>query len=222
MKLPFPYPVSSITQRFGENGSVFYKEHGLLGHPGIDFKTLFDDLILFCADAPVYKIINKDNPDLTKYRAVFQLKDDGEFTYEIQYAHCNKITCTHGNVLTGDTVGTQGNTGYVAVGGKEVVGDAKKRGEGFHLHYQIRECKKTKIYNQANYYLSSEGNESVAYKDAEGNYYSIPNYTNGYNGCVDPFLFWDGRVITELKKEVSRLQALVESLKKQIAQFLNR
>lgn len=223
MKISFPYPLSSITQRFGENGSSFYKDNGLKGHPGIDFKTLFDDSILFCADGYVYKIINKDNPDLSKYRAVFQLVESKDFTYEIQYAHCNQITCSLGAVAVGSEAGTQGNTGFVAVGGKEVSTAEKNAGSkaGYHLHFQVRKCKKTLVLNPASNYLSSPASESIPYR-LNGYYYEIPEYTNGYNGCIDPVSIWNGIVISEQKKEITRLQNLIESLKSQIARFLSR
>src|SRR5438128_11561091 len=123
MKLLEPLLVGSysIAQKFGGNANTYYAQNGLKGHPGVDLFQGYDRSITVSHDGLVYKILNKDNPDLSKYRAVCTLFDEEGFTYEITYGHCNHIYARVGDsVRSGDLVASVGNTGDVYSAGLPV------------------------------------------------------------------------------------------------------
>lgn len=198
MKLYYPLKNFTFTQRFGENANSYYAEGGLMGHPGDDMVSFYDDLISFATKGDVYKIINKDDKDLNKFRAVFQLVDDGNKHYELCYGHCNLIHAIEGIVDAGDDVGTEGNTGDVASNGKKITSAQKANGSraGTHLHFQVREVEKVKEIKKGKIYLTKG---SGKYKDKNGNYYLVPNHNNGYNGCVNPAPFYNGKYARDIK-----------------------
>lgn len=187
MKLAVYLPLSgaTITQGFSKNFNTYYAESGLLGHSGIDFVSYSDDQIKTVVDgAYTYKIVNKDNPDLSKYRCVFQIGEFDEGVFEISYGHCNDIHCQHGLTPAGTNIATMGNTGNVFVGGREITTAEKKAGSkaGTHVHVQFRKVQKvTSIRGGYSYLTGEDGEEFVK----DGFMYEIVDHNNGFNGCVD-------------------------------------
>ena len=190
MEVYLPYPKSTITQRFGENANPLYAGQGLKGHPAYDWGVPWGTDVPNCvANAYCYSVMHKDDPTLMDYRAVFTLVEDGDVVYEVSYGHLSEIDAVVGQTYqVGDILGKVGNTGPVFAGSHEVTEAEKDAGShaGAHLHGpQIRVCKKVKTIVSGpgifNHYLMDENG---FYKDADGNYYEVPDYQNGYNGCI--------------------------------------
>lgn len=184
----YPFPLSTVTQRFGGNDNGLYAADGLKGHPGWDFVMPWGTPIPNCVDgAWVYSLMNAGNPDLMKYRAVCTMWDvpNSDYSYEIIYGHVSTIVAQVGQVLKpGQIIANVGNTGPVFVGGVEVTAAEKEGGShaGAHLHYQVRLCKRVARTTPGMQYVY-DGN-GILYRN--GCYYEIVNYGNGENGCVDP------------------------------------
>jgi len=217
-----------ITQKFGGNANPSYQSDGLIGHTGVDSVTFYDDVIHLSQNGKVYKIINRDNKDLSRFRAIFQLVN-GENGYtdctEVCYGHCNKINCSLGELSTGTPIATEGNSGMVYVGGHMVTKDEKEKGSkaGTHIHFQIRPVMRTNQYDACKNYLSSQEEISVPHKDGLGNYYEIPLYQNGYNGCIDPEPFFSGMFAGDVEiisKEITLLQKIVGALKRYLNEII--
>jgi murein DD-endopeptidase MepM/ murein hydrolase activator NlpD len=217
LELSWPLEHYVISQHFGENPNVTGYASG--GHPGMDLITTFGDIIRFAAEGPVYKTINFSNADLMKYRAVMQLVslDNSLDCYEITYGHCDKLLCTHGLVQIGDPVATEGNTGLVYSGrpSKLVTSEEKQAGShaGFHLHFQLRYCRKVLVVDPSLQYLSAE--DGQPYCDGRY-YYSIPHYNNGCYGCIDPLPFMVARSARETGEIYKTLTEQLEFARKEI------
>jgi murein DD-endopeptidase MepM/ murein hydrolase activator NlpD len=185
--LYLPFPASTITQPFGANDNPLYASQGLKGHTAPDFDVPWGSPIRACEDGLIYSVMNKDNPDPTRYRAVYQLVQDGEVFYELCYGHMNDIYVRPGQrVMAGDIIGTVGNTGPVYHDGAPVSKEARLAGshQGAHLHGpQVRPCRRVKVSSPTGQLLSDGFG---VYRDAEGHYFEVLNYQNGYNGCVAP------------------------------------
>lgn len=198
MILHEPFPRSKISQGFAQNATAFYKENNLTGHPSIDYAvpcgTPIPNLVegAFC-----YSVMNKDNANLDRYRAVFTLVEDKNYVYEISYGHLDKIHAIPGTYLKlGESIGTTGNTGDVYMGDLKITNDLRKKipCAGGHLHGpQVRKCKKVSKQSKGKTYLS---NANGIYK-WNGSYIEVVDYNNGVNGCVDPMKFYNGKLAVQ-------------------------
>jgi murein DD-endopeptidase MepM/ murein hydrolase activator NlpD len=198
-------PFSIIGQGFGANAVPLYNGQGLRGHTGIDFGADWGAPIRCAVDSYCYSVMNRDNPNLMAYRAVYTLVDDGDVTYEVSYGHCSAISAVPGKTYkVGDILANVGNTGDVFSGPLEVTKAEKDAGShaGQHLHFQVRKLKKVPISLATDpttqYIMDGNG---IYSKD--GNYYSVPEYSNGYNGCVDPTPFFVVPVLSPSDKLVT-------------------
>lgn len=178
-------PKGIISQKFGENANDAYKKLGLKGHTGIDFVSKFKGLIYAVNDGLVYKVLNKKNPDLQKFRAVYTISNiKGIGLAEILYGHLWDIWVDEGEkVVSAQPIGTEGDTGeYVYHNGVLVSPEEKPEGLGHHLHLQVRPVERTNKIEQGEHYLrNKDGNP---YFDGE-KFYRVIHKNNGYNGCVD-------------------------------------
>ena len=213
LELYLPAPLSAISQGFAENANVSYARDGLVGHSAIDWAVPYGDPIYNLAEnAYCYSVMNRENPDLMRYRAVFTLvnADNGVSDWaEVSYGHLDQITATVGTTYyPGDVLGTCGNTGTVFSGKNEVTAAQKKAGSkaGAHLHGpQVRPVLRVTKRNPKRQYLS----DGFGLLKKDGYYFEIVNYENGTNGCINPKPFFTkGLASEEAKKR--------ESLKKQI------
>lgn len=193
MKLIPPFDLKAISQGFGENANGLYANQGLKGHTGIDFGIAYGTPIPSAADSYCYSTANKNNPDLTQYRAVYTIVDEDDFSYEISYGHCSEINAIPTSKYDhGDILGKIGNTGNVFAGQHEVTQQEKLNGShiGSHLHFQVRKLKRTRnkidpvLYDLKGPYQRG------------GYYYNIPEYLNGFNGCIDPAQFFPKFIFT--------------------------
>lgn len=185
LEVYLPYAKSLITQRFGANANYSYARDGLKGHTAYDWGAVYGVAIPNCtSDAYCYSILNKDNPDPAQYRAVFTLVETETGIYEISYGHCSDIYAEVGQTYqVGDVLALVGNTGDVFDGNHEVTRQERLNGSraGAHLHGpQIRVLRKDAKRQTGVTYIR----DNTGYIKKDGMYLAVPNYTNGYNGCV--------------------------------------
>lgn len=193
LEIYLPAHRSAITQNFAANANASYKEGGLIGHTAIDWAFLPGAPVPNCVEnAYCYSIMNKDNPDPGKYRAVFTLVNAGNGVSEwaeVSYGHADKILAEVGKTYQpGDTLMTAGNTGTVYSGGKLVSTAEKLKGSkrGTHLHGpQVRPVKRVRKTSKKKQYLS----DGFGLLKLDGYYFEIVNYNNGTNGCINPAPF---------------------------------
>lgn len=185
LRVFLPYGKEFITQRFGANANGSYARDGLKGHTAYDWGAPYGAEIENCTpNAYCYSLMHKDDPDPTKFRAVFMLVETLAGVYEVSYGHCSDIFAEIGKTYqVGDRIAMVGNTGDVFVGQHEVTKEERLSGShaGAHLHGpQIRPVKKVPQLKPNKHYL----------QNATGNlflnemYYEIIDFDNGYNGCV--------------------------------------
>jgi murein DD-endopeptidase MepM/ murein hydrolase activator NlpD len=191
MKLTPPFPLSTISQGFGANAVSAYSNMGLKGHPGIDFGVDWGTPINCAVDSLCYSTMNKNNPNLMGYRAVFTIVDDVDCSWEVSYGHCNDIYLSAPkNVTTGQILASVGNTGDVYLGGNPVTNAEKLAGSraGAHLHFQVRKLKKVPVneFDVTKHHVN-DGNGLLS---LNGFNYQVPEWDNGFNGCVDPQQFF--------------------------------
>lgn len=222
LKILLPFPINTITQFFSQNANPSYNESGLVGHTGYDFGVQHGTTVLFVSDGYVYSVMNKDNPDPSKYRGVFQLVEDGDFVYEISYGHLDTIFAqpqTH--VQKGYRVGTVGNTGTVYAGGRLVSTEEKLAGSkaGTHCHFQIRKCRKVSALSP-NAQPVFDGFGVLRYK---GGFLEVVDYNNGVNGCVDPALHFSDETVQQYNMRIIPIyQQILVLLQKQLSLILTR
>jgi hypothetical protein len=53
----------------------------------------------------------------------------------------------------------------------------------------VRECRRVNVTTPSSQLLSDGFG---VYRDAQGYYYEVLQYTNGYNGCSSPALYFNG------------------------------
>lgn len=201
MKLTPPFPLSSIDNGFGPSSpavqAYYQKTLGLDGHPGVDFNIPFGTPIPSSIDAVCSCVLSKDNPDPSFFRAVNLIYDDEDGTsYEIQSGHCSEIDATVGTTYTvGQQIAEVGNTGTVFFNGKEVTKAEKLAGSrnGSHCHFQVRVLKKvpaSEPLHPEKHYV----NDGTQILTLNGYHYEVPDWNNGYNGCVDPMQFFEQKL----------------------------
>jgi murein DD-endopeptidase MepM/ murein hydrolase activator NlpD len=210
-------PEGILTQPFGANANPSYKGAGLKGHSGEDYTIGFKKDIRATVTGEVYSLLNIVNPDPDKYRAVFQIIDEPDFSYEVSYGHIVKAYVYVGQIVkAGELIATEGNYGTSYSNGILVTADQKATGKGTHLHFQVRKCIRVKKKSSKKQYL----------KDANGFlkrnefFYEVVDYDNGYNGCVDPAQFYGNKpkfqftrdlTIGDKGEDVTELQKFLNS-----------
>lgn len=206
LEVYLPYSKDTITQRFGDNANPLYVGQGLKGHPAYDWGVPWGTIIPNCTpDAYCYSIMHQNDPVLGDYRAAFFIVETETGVYEVSYGHMSTILAVPGTTYqVGGTIGLVGNTGPVYVGQHEVSEAEKDAGShaGAHLHGpQIRVVTKTKYTNTYKNYLMNETGKP--YRDTDGFFYGIPNYYNGYNGCVSLAPFSTETLATDYKTPIT-------------------
>jgi len=223
LKIYLPFPKAQISQRFGENATSYYASQGLQGHSSYDWVAPRGTPILNCvSNAYCYSLMNKDNSDMSKYRAVFTLVETETGIYEVSYGHLDQIYAEEGKTYDiGEVLGTMGNTGPVFVGSHEVTNAEKTAGSqaGVHLHGpQVRPVIRVNRVKRGKHYLTtSSGNLYI-----NGWYFEIKDYDNGYHGCISLKDFstetlasdYRKKLVVEQKKAIGLLQMLLNLLKR--------
>lgn len=176
------------TQKFGENATDTYKKQGLISHTGEDYSNGWKSPIKASITGEVYSTVNVDNPSYIRYRAIFQIIDTPDFSYEIAYGHIHDCFVKKGDIVkVGQVIATEGNWGDVYVNGKKPTTAERKFGAGSHLHFQVRKCIRVNEIKKGKKYLR----DNNGYLIRNGFYYEIVDYDNGVNGCVNPALFYE-------------------------------
>lgn len=226
-KLELWYPVKpwKVTQGFGENANKSYAGYGLKGHTAIDAVAFYDAKIYPAVIAPVYSEINFDNSNTDNYRAVYQIVDIVDFSYEISYGHCNKRL--HGNGLNGEPLCTMGNTGQVFTGGKQVTKDEKNMlsRPGTHIHFQLRKLLRTTDVTR--YDNQGRDREFIRIKDGSryvrnGFCYEVLGFYDGYRGCIDPAPFFNKFYAVDREDTVGKLTKIQNILRKVVEIIIQR
>lgn len=215
LRVYLPYPKSTITQRFGDNASPLYASQGLKGHTAYDWGVPYGTPIPNCTpDAYCYSRLNEGDKNLMDYKAVFFIVETETGVYELSYGHLSGFVAEIGKTYqVGDTIGYVGNSGPVYVGQHEVTEAEKEAGShaGAHLHGpQIRVLQKVIKIQKGQQPIYSEN----GLLQLNGFYFIVPDYSNGYNGCVSMAAFSTETLATKpddtelLQKEVSLLSTL--------------
>ena len=175
-----------IFQGFGGNATATYINSGLVAHPGTDNSCGYGTTIVaYYGNEYVYKVLDENHPayDGSGFTGVFTIYDDGIQCFEFLYGHCDPIA-TVGQILPkGGVVGTEANHGEVYVGKRRITLEEQKAGshEGSHRHDQKRLLRKDRTLQPNTQYLSDrDGNFYY-----NGYYYAVPDYNNGFHGCVN-------------------------------------
>lgn len=182
----------ALQQPFGANATPLYSGQGFRGHTGIDLACGYGTPTYAFKKGVVYKIIDDKRPanDGSGYWAVFIVAEDINGLYcEWQIGHLSKITCQVGDLVDPWTViGEEGNHGSVYAGGTLITKAMQDAGDkrGAHVHWNKKLLKRqtfTERDTEGGTHLTMYG--GTEYQDAEGNYYQVLDYKNGYNGSVD-------------------------------------
>lgn len=191
MKLYLPFPRSTITQVFGGNANPLYSGQGLKGHTAIDWGVPYGTSIPNCAaNAYCYSRMNEGDKNFMDYKAVFFIVEDETGVYEVSYGHLSGFVAEVGKTYQpGEIIGYVGNSGPVYVGQHEVTEAEKEAGShaGAHLHGpQIRVLQKVqKIPYGAQPIYDQNGLLEI-----NGFMFIVADFSNGFNGCVSPDLFF--------------------------------
>jgi murein DD-endopeptidase MepM/ murein hydrolase activator NlpD len=217
--LYLPFPLSTVAQKFGKNANPLYAGQGLKGHTAYDFAVPWGTPVRACVDGPVYSVMHKGDLDTSQYRAVFQLVQVGNIFYEVSYGHMDDIYVEPlQTVKAGDIIGTVGNTGPVYSNGVAVPREPRLAGshDGAHLHGpQVRPTRRVKV--TAGGLPLSDGFGVL--RDAEGYYYEVLDYNNGYNGCVDPGPLFD-TLTADKASQVNLIKAAIARLTIAVAAYI--
>lgn len=205
----YPFILSYRTQKFGENAVSVYKDSGYLGHTSEDWGVPFGTPVPACTEGRVVSIRDKDNPDLSKYRAVYIFHEENGEVEEVSHGHLNQIYVNVGDYVYPETIiGTVGNTGDVFSNGVRVTTEEKMAGskKGSHDHGpQIRPMKKVLNFTNGMSYFYN-GNSILK----ENGYYYEYNGNDGYLGCIDPQL----RYTEVLAIKAPQYRSIVEQINK--------
>lgn len=213
LKLEYPLDTVIVDQPFGANAVDSYVSEGLKGHPGVDFHIAWGVPIYSASKGlgTVYRLYNKDNPDLSKYRAPVEYIELEDCFVELTYGHCDQITCQLGKVIPREPIATVGNTGEVYYGSELVTEEEKEKGShrGAHLHFQMR------IMQKVNKTVGSD----IAIQLLDDGSYLVAK-ENGYRGCINPMpYFSDSKAIQD--ELIKKQNTLIGVLKQYIDYLKN-
>lgn len=108
-----PLDICFITQLYGQNQVNFYKQLGLKGHNGMDFRAGNNTPCYAVIDGIVTKATIDDAESLTKGRYVYIESEEVDgVKYQVLYFHLNETQVKTGDRVTaGQQIGLTGNTG---------------------------------------------------------------------------------------------------------------
>jgi len=178
LKNPLPnakldkWPKGNIYQFFGENIDLYMQAVGIRGHNGIDIATFEGDTIVAAHDGIIVKAFQQAGGYGKQVHIVGDKDENGIMIHTI-YAHLKDISVVEKQrVSTGQSIGTEGNTGFVISGGTAYWNTAPA-GKGVHLHFGVSYF----VDLKPNTYQYSFGNEFS---------YSAIDGFNGVGGYIDP------------------------------------
>lgn len=135
----YPVDIIYVTQKFGENPAV-YKQFGMAGHNGIDFRTRFvSNALSGKVEVKAFlsgTVLETGDQGSQGYGKFIRLQHEG--TSQSIYGHLSEIRVKKGEqVNEDDVIGITGWSGFCI--------PANSRGA--HLHFGYRPDKWEKIYN---------------------------------------------------------------------------
>lgn len=192
----------TITQYFGGSPSwnpTQYSTRGQSGHNGVDTVKGWNAPCVSDNDAHVYKVI-RSHQSRENWQGVYMLVYDPKTNHwvEICQGHFNEILVEAGmDIPEGLTIGLEGNKGYVFSGVTQITAAMQKAGDtrAAHVHTSYRPTVRVRAVKKGEYYLLNIN--GTKYRDKDGYYYQIVYKNNGYNGCVNPFLYLDEDTLEE-------------------------
>lgn len=214
MKLTFK-PQGRLSQKFLENHTSIYKDNGLAGHTGVDWKNGYGHAIFTQNDGVVYKVI-KAGQTPSNWAAVYILSEGEGMHMEICYGHVSQALVREGeHVAAGQIIGLEGNSGDVFSGQRRITVAEQKAGskEGAHCHESWRPVKQEKAVTPGGHYLKRL--DGSIYNSANGVYRIMYNNPQT-RGHIDPFMYSDTpeKKVGLLKSTISALFALLALKKK--------
>ena len=212
------YNKGVITQYFGgspANNPTQYSTRGQSGHSGIDTDfTIWAHPVEADNDCYVYKTINS-NQSRENWQGVYMLVEmPNDEVMEICQGHFEEIKVRKGDYIPeGAIIGLEGNRGYVFSGGVQITPEMQMNGDkrGAHTHTAFRLTKKVPTVSRDEYYLLNV--DGTKYRHTDGSYLQIVYKDNGYNGCINPWLYAQKEPVKKNNKE---LLAKIEVLKAEI------
>jgi len=158
---------------------------GMNAHGGEDWVCGYGTAIESPLGGYVYKVIDDKRPasDGSGYWAIFMICEYKGQLGELCVGHCSRIDVDVGDtVKKGQIIGLEGNHGVVFSGDTQITKKMQDKGDirGSHRHWQWRPLKKVSKTSPKANYLSAF--LAMIYKDKDGFFYEIPNYSNGYHG----------------------------------------
>lgn len=180
-------PPCTISQPFGANATTTYAAGGLKGHTGVDSGCGFGSPIKSYFDKEyVYKVLTKERPanDGSGFTGVFTIVEENGEIFEFLYGHCNPSVMVGESITKGSIIGTEANNGEVYQDGVRITLEMQRAGDtrGSHRHDQKRLLRKDVFIQDNTTYLSGMDGRPFFFN---GTYLAIPEYRNGYNGCVN-------------------------------------
>jgi len=173
---PLAYPTGNITQFFGENQALYFKEFQMQGHNGWDIVAPWGTPLLAVMDG----IIGEVKEESTGYGKQIRLIGDIGDTYlEWVYGHCSQIGVKRGQrVVAGQQIALMGNTGFVVSGATPFW--KYNPYAGTHLHLGVRQVKKGSITTIS--WLNDQPENRITGE--------LLNANNGFKGSIDPHPFF--------------------------------
>lgn len=127
MKIYRAVKTNRITQLFGENKVPFYKQLGMKGHNGIDFKCWSGEPVVHACDWDGWAYTEVDRDGGVGVNVVSK-EPIGESYYKVKYWHLGLVGIYDGQeVKPGQVIGWGDNTGLST---------------GTHLHFGLKKCDK--------------------------------------------------------------------------------
>jgi len=201
LKNPLPnakldkWPKGNIYQFFGENIDLYMQAVGIRGHNGIDIATFEGDTIVAAHDGIIVKAFQQAGGYGKQVHIVGDKDENGIMIHTI-YAHLKDISVVEKQrVSTGQSIGTEGNTGFVISGGTAYWNTAPA-GKGVHLHFGVSYF----VDLKPNTYQYSFGNEFV---------YSVLDGFNGVGGYIDPMKLLNMKLKLVKEKDRNAVYAVI-------------
>lgn len=172
-----PLDTCFITQLFGQNQAPFYKQLGMKGHNGMDFRALSGTPTYAVFDGTVAAASLDTQESLTKGRYVYLDSDEiGGVKYRVVYFHLETAHVKTGDrVKAGQQIGLTDNTGQYTTAP--------------HLHLGLYVISNGVVINQGNGY----GGGLDPYP-----YFEESWFQNPLNKLIyADLLAWEGRLIKE-------------------------
>lgn len=201
-----------ITQYFGgspASNPTQYTTRGTNGHSGVDTVLGWNKPVTCDNDCFVYKVI-ESHQSKENWQGVYMLVDDGENVVEVIQGHFNTVIAEEGYFYPeGAVIGLEGNKGYVFSGGVQITPAMQKAGDqrGTHTHTAYRPVRKVSKTKRSEFYLLDIHGKKY---QKDGFYFEIIHKNNGYNGCVNPYLYLDEDTIPE---SISMIRKLLDWIK---------